>query len=122
LQLLIRSILTLVKVNGANIYSVAGMLVMAMEAAHQQSDRKANIRGYPFKDIPIKKALVIPGTDSEVVAQLYFRPKRERIDGFLAWGVFRICAYENMEWSDICDGLIAIEYDCSVLSGLDKPG
>ena len=116
------AMLTFVKVNGADIYPAAGMLVMAMEAGQQLSDRKANIKGYHFKDVSIKKALVIPGTEIGVEVQLYFRPGMERIDGFLAWSSFRICVYENMEWSDICDGMIAIEYDGSTTSFLGKPG
>ncbi|KUJ10154.1 reducing type I polyketide synthase [Mollisia scopiformis] len=109
-------------VNGADIYPAAGMLVMAMEGAQQMSDTKSIIKGYHMKDVSIKKALVFPTLDNGLEVQLYFRPGRERTGSFLNWSGFRICVYEDKEWSDICTGSIAIEYQSGASSFTDGRG
>jgi hypothetical protein len=88
---------------------------MAIEAAHQLSDIGLAIKGYRFKDVSLKRAVVVPVGDESVELQLYLRPGRERMGKFLMWNTFRICVFENEEWSDVCDGSIAVEYGGSDL-------
>ena len=88
---------------------------MAIEAAHQLSDIGLTIKGYRFKDVSLKRAVVVPVGDESVELQLYLRPGRERTGKFLMWNTFRICVFENEEWSDVCDGSVAVEYGGSDL-------
>jgi hypothetical protein len=109
-------------VNGADIYPAAGMLVMALEAAHRMSDSISDIEGYHFKDVSIKRPLVFPAADDGLEVQVFFRPGKERMGSFLNWNGFRICVYENEEWSDVCNGSIAIEHKMSASSFTDGRG
>ncbi|KAH8652666.1 putative polyketide synthase [Tricladium varicosporioides] len=97
-------------VNEATIYPGAGMLVMAIEAAKQLSEADSIIKTYHLKDVTFRKALVIPGGDAGIEVQVYLRSDREKLSHFLIWNPFRICVFEDNEWSTICDGSIAIEY------------
>ena len=82
---------------------------MAIEAARQLTEHSTEAVGYRFRDVTIYKALIVPST-SGIEVQFYLRPAREKTGAFLAWSEFRLCAYENEEWSDICQGAIALEY------------
>jgi SAM-dependent methyltransferase len=83
---------------------------MIMEAARQLADPTRRIAGYRFKDVTIQKALVVPSTGG-TETQVYLRPSREATNGFLVWNECRICGYENGEWSDHCQGAVAVEYE-----------
>lgn len=82
---------------------------MAIEAARQNADPTRSILGYHFKDVLFQKALIVPATEG-VEVQFYLRPNRQKSGGFLAFSEFRLCVYEHEEWSDVCQGAIAVEY------------
>jgi len=86
------------------------MLVMAVEAARQLADPTKKATGYHFRDVAFHKALLVPLT-SGVEAQFHLRPSRETTGQFLTWSEFRLCAYDNGEWAEICRGSIAVAYD-----------
>ena len=48
-------------------------------------------------------------TTEGVEVQFYLRPNRAQSGGFLTFSEFRLCVYENDEWSDVCRGAIAVE-------------
>lgn len=83
---------------------------MAIEAAHQLADPVKKITGYRLRDVAIHKALVV-SSNTGTETQFYLRPSREAAGEFLTWSVFRVCGYENGEWSDHCQGAIAVEYE-----------
>lgn len=96
------------------------MLVMAIEATRQLLDPTRKVTGYRFRDVSFHKALVIPAGGEPIETQLSLRPMREVTGKFLAWKEFRIYAYENTEWSEICSGCIAVEYEIKGLEVDDK--
>jgi hypothetical protein len=95
---------------------------MAMEAVYQLSDEKATIQSYHFQDVSIKKAIAFSAADNGVDVQFYLRPDRELSGSFLNWSQFRVCVYEDMQWSEICNGLIAIEHSHTSPNSLDGRG
>jgi Polyketide synthase dehydratase/Methyltransferase domain len=100
------------KVNGSDVYPAAGALIMAIEAARQLTDSTSQIVGYRFKNVAFYKALIVPPS-AGIEVQFYVRitaSAREKFGAFLRWNEFRLCAYENREWSDICHGAIALEH------------
>jgi Polyketide synthase dehydratase/Methyltransferase domain len=105
------------------VYPAAGALIMAIEAARQLTDSISQVVGYRFKDVAIYKALVVPPS-AGIEVQFYVRTTtsaREKSGAFLAWNDFRLCVYENREWSDICHGAIALEYATDQMeAGLDE--
>ena len=83
---------------------------MAIEAARQLADPVKKIAGYRFRDVAFYNALVV-SSSTGTETQLYLRPSKEAASGFLTWSEFRLCRYENGEWSDHCQGAIAVEYE-----------
>lgn len=86
------------------------MLVMVIEAAHQLADPARNVTGYRFRDVAFHKALIVTSSNG-TETQLYLRPSSGATSGFLTWSEFRICGYKDDEWSDHCQGAIAVEYE-----------
>ncbi|EPE26251.1 Thiolase-like protein [Glarea lozoyensis ATCC 20868] len=95
-------------VNNTDLLPAAGMLVMALEASRQLSDSTRKAKGYEFADVSFKRPLVILPNDEGVEIQVYLKPGVERAG--LTRSSFRICAYEDRAWSEICDGHISIEF------------
>ena len=95
------------------------MLVMAIEAAKQLSERTASSNAFRFKDVSIIRALVIPQTEDGIEVQILLRPSRERMGKFVSWNEFRICMYEADQWSLICEGSVAVETTPEVVTALD---
>lgn len=92
---------------------------MAIEAARQTADASRSISGYHFKDVSFQKALMVPATKG-IEVQFYLRPNRLNSGGFLSFSEFRLCVYENEEWSDICRGAIAVEHEPGTEIGKTK--
>lgn len=97
------------KVNGLNVYPAAGVLVMAIEAARQMAG-SGPISGYRFRDVVLRKALVVPSSAEGIEARFYLRPVKDPEAKTLSWNEFRLCVYENGEWSENCRGAIAVEF------------
>lgn len=58
------------------LFPAAGMLVMAIEAAKQLSDKDKKVEGYELRDIAIVHALVLQNSDAGVETILQIRPHR----------------------------------------------
>ena len=86
---------------------------MAIESSRQLLDPSKKATGYRFRDVSFLKALIVPPGGETVESQLYLRPLKEASGGFLTWSEFRICVYESSEWSDICRGCVAVEYEAA---------
>ncbi|ORY08585.1 hypothetical protein BCR34DRAFT_603445 [Clohesyomyces aquaticus] len=99
------------KVNGANVYPAAGMLVMALEAALQLEDFEHRPTGYQFLDVSFQKALVVPNTRAGVETQFFMRRDTHLSSHLATWYEFRLCAFENNEWFQCCRGGLKVEKD-----------
>lgn len=84
------------------------MLIMAIEAARQLVSVDQHIAGFRFRDTTITKALVIPST-GDIETHFYLRPDKERTNSAIQRHEFRLCSFENGEWSENCRGSIAVE-------------
>ncbi len=82
---------------------------MAVEALGQISDSSRSPAGFHFRDVAIQKALIVPPTDS-IEIQLTLRPSKASNRNLLQWNSFRICVFENEDWTEICTGETAVEY------------
>jgi SAM-dependent methyltransferase len=91
------------------------MLVMAIEAARQLSTSlNRKVSGYRIRDLKIEKALRIPPVESGIEVEFYLQTLKGVPGKFLQWSSFRLCAYENEEWSEICRGEVAVEFQDQV--------
>ena len=97
-------------VNGAMIYPGAGMLVMAIEAAHQMSDQHRPILGFELKEVLFVEPLTIPRDPAGLETQFSLRLPRDKTDYVSTWSEFRLCAYQKGEWYESCRGFVRVQY------------
>ena len=101
------------KSNDSILYPASGMIVMAIEAMRQLVGRSRPVRGFMVKEISIHKALLLSlereGTETEISLNL---PKGSDNE-LLSSADFHISALWNGEWSEICEGSIATEFEVS---------
>ncbi|MCJ1405286.1 hypothetical protein MMC11_008513 [Xylographa trunciseda] len=98
------------KVNGSILYPAAGMLVMAIEAARQLADNSRQITGYRINDANFHKAIFIPSDTDGIETQLCLRPSRDIKSKLSLWSDFRLYIYESGDWSECCNGTVAVDY------------
>ena len=98
-------------VNGVVIYPAAGMLVMAIEAAHQMSDESRNIAGFSLEDVTFSRALTVPDNAIGIETRLLVRRVNEARSSYSSKQEFRLCSYENESWQENCRGYISIQYE-----------
>lgn len=94
------------------IYPAAGMLVMAIEAAHQIAGPTGNrkISGFELQNVTFQRALTVPRESAGVETSFLLRTLIE--DGVTQpWMEFRLCSYEDNEWHQNCHGRIKLDYD-----------
>ena len=84
---------------------------MAIEATSQLFNATSGARAYLFKQVIIHKALVVPAEDNGVETQLHLRPSNQPKSRFASWSEFRLYAFGNDAWSEVCQGYIAVRYD-----------
>lgn len=102
------------KVHDTNTYPAAGILVMAIDAIKQVEDAVGRTaRGFRFRDVEIKKALII--SSSEIEVQFHLRPPKDRSHNFLQWNEFKLYACEANNWDEVSSGLIAIEHEAHTI-------
>ena len=82
------------------------MLVMAIEAAKQLSDKTRTIDAYLIEEATITNAIPISGSGEGCEAQLYMR----RLGDSNTRSEFRICSFVNGNWVENCRGIIKVEY------------
>ena len=86
------------------------MVTMAIEAARQLADPAKTKTGYRLRDVAFPKALVLSSGPEGVETQFYLRPAKEIGNKLTLWNEFRLCTYENGEWSENCRGAVSIEH------------
>ncbi|KAJ5703226.1 hypothetical protein N7488_010774 [Penicillium malachiteum] len=99
-------------ITGRIIYPAAGMLVMAIEAAHQMADVAGgrSVLGFELQDVTFQRALTIPRESAGAETSFLLRTLTE--NGITQpWMEFRLCSYENEEWHQNCHGRIRLDYD-----------
>ena len=97
------------QVNGSIVYPAAGLLVMALQGARQISDITRPITQYRFRDVIFSKALVIPPRQN-VELQTQLRPLRDALFNLSLQIGFRVSMVENNTWSELCSGIVFVEY------------
>lgn len=91
-------------------YPAAGMLIMAIEAVRQLADPARIKKGYRLRDVAFHKALVLSSDPEGVETQFYLRPAKDIGSKLNLWNEFRLCTYENGEWTENCRGSVSIEH------------
>lgn len=100
------------QVQSSTIYPAAGMIVMAIQAAHQTADETKEIVGFDLRDISIGKALIVPHDENGVETMLQFRPWQIGSQAATAvWQHFAISSRaKDHDWQEHCSGLICSRY------------
>lgn len=100
-------------INGSLIYPAAGMLVMAIEAVNQVTDRSRTVRGFNLRDVRFPRALTIPSDPNGIETRFNLRQTTQRADNTLThkqWAEFRLTSVEGAKWHENCHGFVQIDY------------
>jgi acyl transferase domain-containing protein len=97
-------------INGALIYPGAGMLVTAIEAAHQISAGQKDVVGFELKDVSFVRSLNIPRDSEGVETHFSIRLAQEDTKPLSMWSQWRLFAYEQHDWHECCRGLVRTRY------------
>ncbi|KAJ5733817.1 hypothetical protein N7493_002603 [Penicillium malachiteum] len=95
-------------VNGVLLYPAAGMVAMAIEAAHQVAG-SASVSGFELQDLSFERALRIP-RDADGIETCFQLCTKTRKGIAEPWMEFRLFSYEN-EWHENCHGRIRLDCD-----------
>ncbi|KAL6167888.1 Highly reducing polyketide synthase alt5 [Exserohilum turcicum] len=103
------------RVQGDILYPGAGMLVMAIEAAHQLAqETNAEVHGFELRDVSISTALRVPDTDKgiEVMTQLHNRRTGTRAAPSSTLYEFTVSSWsdETSSWSAHARGLVSVTF------------
>ena len=98
------------ELNDSMLYPASGIVIMAIEAMRQLVGHSRPVNGFTLKEIFIHKALLLSleteGTETEISLNLPKGSSKE----LLSSADFHISTLWNGEWTIICDGSIATEY------------
>lgn len=98
------------KMQGMNVFPMAGYLAMSMEAASQRAQtRDVQFDSFDIREFVVNAALIVnDGEDVECTISL--RPYTEGTRGYSdIWDEFRICSWAPKRgWMEHCRGLIAV--------------
>jgi acyl transferase domain-containing protein len=114
------------KINGIILYPAAGMIVMAIEAAHQLADPDKIVAAFVVKNVNLHSALNLPSNAPSVGVEvnLFMRPRRDQDGKNAGWFDFRLCTYDDntRTWFENCNGSIQLVYepDQNDTKGIDK--
>lgn len=117
------------KINGTILYPAAGMIVMAIEAAHQLADPEKTVAAYVLKNVTLHSALNLLSNKPSVGVEvnLFVRPRRDQDGKNAGWFDFRLCMYDDgtHTWSENCHGSIQLVYELEKdgtgrATGIDK--
>lgn len=102
------------QVQGNILYPGAGMIVMAIEAAHELADPNDKIVGYELRDVSIVAALRVPDDDKGVETMVQFHPRRTgtKAEPSSTLNEFTIStpSEDGKTWTIHCRGLISVTY------------
>ncbi|KAL8668761.1 MAG: hypothetical protein Q9168_006619 [Polycauliona sp. 1 TL-2023] len=97
-------------ISGTMIYPGAGMLVTAIEAAHQMADQTQEILGFELKDVRFLEPIHISQDFEGVETQLSLNVRKQASNPLSEWSAFRLHAYEQREWHECCRGFVRVQY------------
>lgn len=98
-------------VNGVAIYPATGMIVMAIEASKQTSDKDKTITGFKIRDLEIKTSLVVPDDSKGVETMFSLRRLKDRPSKASSWSEFILSYFNAGSWTESSRGKIRILYD-----------
>jgi acyl transferase domain-containing protein len=103
------------KVQSSILYPAAGMLVMAVEASCQISDKTKKIAGFQIRDVTFGTAMLIP-PNAGLETKLQFRPwKMGSRANTSYWNEFSISSRDDQGvWQQHSSGLISVRYESLV--------
>lgn len=99
-------------INGSLIHPAAGMLVMAIEAINQVTDKSRTVRGFRLRDVRFPRALTIPSDPNGIETRFNLRQTTQRADNTLSqkqWAEFRLTSLEGAKWHENCHGFVQID-------------
>jgi acyl transferase domain-containing protein len=104
------------KINGTILYPAAGMLVMAIEAAHQLADPDKTVTAFIIKNVTLHSALNLPSDaapSTGVEVNLFMRPRRDQDVKNSGWFDFRLHTHDDVThtWFENCHGSIQVVYE-----------
>ncbi|KAK2603644.1 hypothetical protein QQS21_004225 [Conoideocrella luteorostrata] len=118
------------KINDTILYPAAGMLVMAIEAAHQLADPDKTVAAFVINNVTLQSALNLPSNADRrvgVEVNLFMRPRRDQDGKNSGWFDFRLCTHDDStrNWFENCHGSIQLVYEpdqgnASRATGIDK--
>ncbi|KAK1977917.1 PKSN polyketide synthase for alternapyrone biosynthesis protein [Colletotrichum cereale] len=95
------------KITGTVLYPAAGMIVMAMEAAHQLRDISKHLTGITFRDLKFERGLVVAPREQAVQTEVSLRPD-DKCTSTWAFAVYSTQA--GGSWTRHCHGALRLEY------------
>jgi SAM-dependent methyltransferase len=102
------------QVQGNILYPGAGMVVMAIEAAHELADPNDEIFGYELRDVSIVTALRIPDDDKGIETMVEFHPRRTgtKAGPSATLNEFTVStpSEDGKTWTVHCRGLISVAF------------
>lgn len=114
------------KIQGSTLYPAAGMLIMALEAAHQmhrEAGSSRTMKGVEFKNVDFRRGLVVPQGDASIETNLHVSPQRlgsQNIDGWFDFTLFSMASSDS--WTEHASGQFSLVYTKdaeNALSGRD---
>ena len=91
------------------------MLVMAIEAAYQLTDKARSVDGFNIKDATFATALIIPLKPESIETEFYMSPLKDTSAKDSSWFQFKLCTYDQGQWFENCNGSIQIVYQADML-------
>ena len=75
-------------------YPAAGMLVMAIEAAHEMADPTKTTSGFELKDCQFLRSLNIPQDSNGIEVQISLNFTSDALQTGMSWADFSLCSRE----------------------------
>ena len=100
-------------INGSLIYPAAGMLVMAIEAVNQVSDKSRTVRAFRMRDVRFQRALTVPTDSNGIETRFNLRNTTQSAENALSknqWAEFRLTSLEGTKWHENCHGFVQADY------------
>ena len=101
-------------VTNAFVYPGVGYLIAVLEASRQIADSKLKIAGFRFRDVYLKRALMIPDNKEGVETSLSLtRMDESSLWGSSVWKRFQMSSYDPVgdDWIEHCTGYVAVDYE-----------
>lgn len=84
---------------------------MVLEASKQLAKSSRSIAGFRIRDAVFHSALAILNNSKGLETQLYLRVHEDNTQKESTSSDFRVCAYVEGRWGDICRGRVEVEYE-----------